>query len=138
MGEQAARATKKQQKLLEFVGSFIAEHKYGPSYREIMNALEYKSVSTVAVHVEGLITKGFLRRADNSPRSLEVVGHDIKDGQELSAISTEDELAQKIDFLLAASKDEPENIAQVHTLIGALEILGYSKKAEVLRARIDS
>ena len=68
------RATKKQQQLLEFVDVFIRDHGYGPSYREVMNALGYKSVSTVAVHVDGLIAKGFLRRKDNSARSLEVVG----------------------------------------------------------------
>lgn len=66
------RATKKQQELLQFVDEFIREHGYGPSYREIMAGLGYKSVSTVAAHVDGLITKGFLNRRDNSPRSLEV------------------------------------------------------------------
>jgi hypothetical protein len=38
-----------------------------------MRALDYKSVSTVAVHVDGLITRGLLRKKDNSARSLEVV-----------------------------------------------------------------
>lgn len=66
------RATKKQRELLEYVTTFIREHDYGPSYREIMRALDYKSVSTVATHVNGLVAKGFLTRKDNSPRSLEI------------------------------------------------------------------
>lgn len=66
------RATKKQRELLEYVTNFIKEHDYGPSYREIMRALDYKSVSTVATHVNGLVAKGFLNRKDNSPRSLEI------------------------------------------------------------------
>lgn len=70
---QKERASKKQQELLSFVDGFIKGSGYGPSYREIMRALGYKSVSTVAVHVEGLIAKGYLRRKDNSARSLEVV-----------------------------------------------------------------
>ena len=67
------RSTKRQKELLEYVDRFIAEHGYGPSYREIMNAIGYKSVSTVAIHIDGLIAKGYLRKCDNSARSLEVV-----------------------------------------------------------------
>jgi len=67
------RPSKKQQELLSFIDSFIKGTGYGPSYREIMRALDYKSVSTVAVHVDGLIAKGLLRKKDNSARSLEVV-----------------------------------------------------------------
>lgn len=68
-----ARVSRKQQELLAFIISFIKANNYGPSYREIMRELDYKSVSTVAVHVDSLITKGYLRKTDNSARSLEVV-----------------------------------------------------------------
>lgn len=67
------RPSKKQRELLSFIDGFIKGNGYGPSYREIMRALDYKSVSTVAVHVDGLIAKGFLVKKDNSARSLEVV-----------------------------------------------------------------
>lgn len=70
---QNARPSKKQRELLSFIDGFIKGNGYGPSYREIMRALEYKSVSTVAVHVDGLIARGFLRKTDHSARSLEVV-----------------------------------------------------------------
>jgi SOS-response transcriptional repressor LexA len=42
------RPTKKQRELLSFIDGFIKGYGYGPSYREIMRALDYKSVSTVA------------------------------------------------------------------------------------------
>jgi len=64
------RATKKQQELLQFIGDFLKEHDYAPSYREIMSALGYKSVSTVAVHVDGLIAKGYITKSDKSARSV--------------------------------------------------------------------
>jgi SOS-response transcriptional repressor LexA len=67
------RPTKKQRELLGFIDGFIKGNGYGPSYREIMRALGYKSVSTVAVHVDGLITRGWLVKRDHSARSLEVV-----------------------------------------------------------------
>lgn len=71
--EKSARTTKKQRELLAFIDAFIKGNNYGPSYREIMRALGYKSVSTVAVHVNGLITAGYLRKRDNSARSIEVI-----------------------------------------------------------------
>lgn len=69
-----SRPSKKQQELLSFIDGFIKGNGYGPSYREIMRALGYKSVSTVASHVDGLIAKGYLRKGDGfSARSLEIV-----------------------------------------------------------------
>ena len=67
------RASKKQRELLNFIDGFIKGNGYGPSYREVMRALDYKSVSTVAIHVDGLIAKGLLRKRDHSARHLEVV-----------------------------------------------------------------
>ncbi len=64
------RTTKKQQELLQFISDFLDEHNYAPSYREVMAALGYKSVSTVAVHVDGLIAKGYLVKKDKSARSI--------------------------------------------------------------------
>ena len=69
----AERSSKKQQQLLEFIDDFVKQHGYGPSYREIMSGLGYKSVSIVAVHVNGLLAKGYIRKKDNSARSIEIV-----------------------------------------------------------------
>ncbi len=65
--------TKKQRELLNYLAEFIEANNYAPSYREIMKALNYKSVSTVANHIDSLITKGYLSKRDNSARSLEIV-----------------------------------------------------------------
>lgn len=64
------RTTKKQQELYQYIAGFLSQHNYAPSYREIMTALNYKSVSTVAVHVDGLISKGYLTKSDKSARSI--------------------------------------------------------------------
>src|SRR4051812_44604240 len=71
--EPTVRPTKKQKELLAYIEAFITEHGYSPSYREIMNGLEYTSVATVALHVGNLIKRGHLRKRDHSARSLEVV-----------------------------------------------------------------
>ena len=94
------RASKKQQELLSFLDGFIKGNGYGPSYREIMRALGYKSVSTVAIHVEGLIAKGYLARRDKSARSLEIVSlrpQSHTDASKPPEASLEAQLRQKID-----------------------------------------
>ena len=65
--------TKKQRELLNYLAEFIEANNYAPSYREVMKALNYKSVSTVAHHIDSLITQGYLSKRDNSARSLEIV-----------------------------------------------------------------
>ncbi len=67
------RPTKKQTELLEYLKGFITSTGYGPSYREIQRALDYKSVSTVATHIDGLVKAGRLRKRDRSARSIEIV-----------------------------------------------------------------
>src|SRR4051794_13349601 len=71
--KQTVRPTKKQKELLSFIESFIGEHGYSPSYREIMSGQGYTSVATVALHVNNLVKRGHLRKRDHSARSLEVV-----------------------------------------------------------------
>lgn len=73
--------SKKQEILLEFIDQFIRENNYAPSYREVMRALDYKSVSTVAKHIEGLIERGWLVKRENSKRSLEVIYKSDGQGQ---------------------------------------------------------
>lgn len=73
----AKRPTKKQTELLEYLKGFITTNGYGPSYREIQKALGYSSVSTVAVHIDGLVVAGKLVKKDRSARSLEIA-HNTK------------------------------------------------------------
>ena len=119
--ERTERATKKQQELLAFVTSFITEHGYGPSYREIMNALGYKSVSTVAVHVEGLIAKGYLRRGENAARSLEVVKKTT--GEKAAELS---DVLGRIEALIKTSDEYTDR----QSLIRTLELLGEQTRAD--------
>ncbi|HEY1085838.1 MAG TPA: hypothetical protein VGE34_03895 [Candidatus Saccharimonadales bacterium] len=119
------RATKKQQELLSFVDGFIREHGYGPSYREIMAALGYKSVSTVAVHIDGLITKGYLIRRDNSPRSLE-----LAHVQESSSVpESTNKVLEEFKKALHLHKDQADQA----TLLKALHLLGYENETEKLK-----
>ena len=103
------RSSKKQQELLQFIDNFIKGNGYGPSYREVMRGLGYKSVSTVAIHINGLIEKGYLRKKDHSARSIEVVTLQYKDvlapTSETSPLVTqlEDEIQKRISKRILAT-----------------------------------
>ena len=136
------RSTKRQKELLSFVDVFIAEHGYGPSYREIMNGLGYKSVSTVAVHIEGLISKGYLRKRDNSARSLEVVSAEYTPSggpKSVRASSAKEkwlvgEVEERLD--LYKSNKDPRVLDELYVLIGSLKILGLEGAYMAMRAKL--
>lgn len=64
------KLTKKQKLMLDFIDGFIKGNGYSPTLREIMRALGYKSVSTVAKHVDNLVAAGMLDKRDGEVRSL--------------------------------------------------------------------
>jgi len=68
------KLTKKQKIMLDFIDGFIKGNGYSPTLREIMRALGYKSVSTVAKHVDNLVAAGFLEKQDGEVRSLTLSG----------------------------------------------------------------
>lgn len=68
--------TKRQKEVLDYITQYIEVQGYAPSYREIAEAFNLGSVATVADHVETLVTKGLLKKSDNSARSLQLVQED--------------------------------------------------------------
>ena len=133
------RPSKKQKELLNYLDGFITGHGYGPSYREIMRALNYKSVSTVAVHVNGLIAKGWVRKRDRSARSLEVVA-----GAEPVASSGPVQSAQEkwlVDLVTErfdayAKSPSTKKRDDLFVLVGALHVLGLVEPAAMFKARL--
>ncbi len=121
------RPTKKQKELLSFIDGFIKGNGYGPSYREIMRALDYRSVSTVATHVDGLIARGWLRKKDNSARTLEVVSPSDDGSMGTLAVAPASTAEQEIlAKLRELKKDSEANGDAISTLEKALEVLGYA------------
>lgn len=131
----ADRSSKKQRELLLFIDGFIKGNGYGPSYREVMRALGYKSVSTVAVHIDGLIEKGYLRKKDHSARSIEVVtlldDTPVPKVEKTSPVTLLEEEIQK-----RLSLDEVR-VGEVSVLVEAAAILG-SKRTDDFKATLDN
>jgi repressor LexA len=65
--------TKRQREILDYLGAFIEQHGYAPSLEEIGERFGLSSLATVHKHLTNLQEKGFIRRAWNRSRSLEVV-----------------------------------------------------------------
>lgn len=139
---QSVRPTKKQRELLSYIESFIGEHGYSPSYREIMNGLNYTSVATVALHVNNLIKRGHLRKRDRSARSLEVVTPTEEAKVKSNAIKPGEEkwLVEKIDYLITQLEQqanrEQARIDELYVLIGSLRILGLEGAAQSFIPRL--
>jgi repressor LexA len=73
--------TKKQQLIYDYICTFTDEHGYPPSVREIGEAVDLKSPSTVHFHLKGLREAGLISQAEGKTRAISVTDgpHNRKD-----------------------------------------------------------
>ena len=64
--------TKRQKEILDHIGAFIEERGYAPSFEEIAEHFGYSSLATVHEHLSNLERKGYIRKAYNESRSIEL------------------------------------------------------------------
>jgi repressor LexA len=112
------RPTKQQKQMLDFITKYTAKHGISPSYREIAKELGYSSVSTVALHIDNLIERGYMIKRPHAARSLEAIGTD-----ELAVLKR----AQKAVRHTSARDTE--------TIIHALMLMGFYNAAEKITAQ---
>ena len=72
--------TKKQRRVMDYIGSFQELNGYSPSYEEIAEGLGYRSKGTVHKHLKHLVEKGVITKQWNRSRSIELVSEpsDVK------------------------------------------------------------
>ena len=63
----------KQQEILEYIKSEILRIGYPPAVREICEAVNLKSTSSVHSHLETLEKNGYIRRDPTKPRAIEII-----------------------------------------------------------------
>ncbi|MDH3205036.1 MAG: transcriptional repressor LexA [Gemmatimonadota bacterium] len=68
--------TKRQKEILDYMSSFIDERGYAPSFEEIAESFGYSSLATVHEHLSNLERKGYIRKAYNESRSVELTRPD--------------------------------------------------------------
>lgn len=67
------KITEKQSQILEYIKSEILNRGYPPSVRDICQAVNLKSTSSVHSHLETLEKNGYIRRDPTKPRTIEII-----------------------------------------------------------------
>ena len=67
------KITPKQQEILEYIKEAILKKGYPPAVREICEAVNLKSTSSVHSHLETLERNGYIRRDPTKPRTIEII-----------------------------------------------------------------
>ena len=68
----AGKITQKQQGILDYIKDEILSKGYTPAVREICEAVNLKSTSSVHSHLETLEKNGYIRRDPTKPRAIEI------------------------------------------------------------------
>ena len=67
----------KQREILEYMKEQILQKGYPPAVREICQAVNLKSTSSVHSHLETLEKNGYIRRDPTKPRAIEILDDDF-------------------------------------------------------------
>jgi SOS regulatory protein LexA len=67
------KISKKQSEILEYIKNEILNKGFPPAVREICEAVDLKSTSSVHSHLETLEKNGYIRRDPTKPRAIEIL-----------------------------------------------------------------
>ena len=67
------KISKKQQEILDYIKAEIINRGYPPTVRDICNAVNLKSTSSVHSHLATLEREGYIIRDKTKPRAIEIV-----------------------------------------------------------------
>ncbi len=67
------KISKKQQEILDYIKNEILNRGFPPAVREICEAVNLRSTSSVHSHLESLEKNGYIRRDPTKPRAIEIV-----------------------------------------------------------------
>ena len=88
--EAAVKLSSRQRRILDFIRTWVEQHGYPPSVREIGEGVQLVSPSSVAYQLGQLEEKGFLRRDANRPRAV-----DVRPSSDMSSDNEEAALAAR-------------------------------------------
>lgn len=67
------KISKKQMEILEYIKAELLRVGYPPAVREICEAVDLRSTSSVHAHLESLEKNGYIRRDPTKPRAIEII-----------------------------------------------------------------
>ncbi len=65
--------TRRQKEILDYLDQHIRVQGYAPSFEEIAEQFSFRSLATVHEHLSNLERKGYIRRAHNESRAIELI-----------------------------------------------------------------
>ena len=65
--------TRRQREILDFIAGHLDAKGYAPSFEEIAQQFGFHSLATVHEHLTNLERKGYIRRAHNESRAIEII-----------------------------------------------------------------
>lgn len=65
--------TRRQREILDFIAGHLEAKGYAPSFEEIAHQFGFNSLATVHEHLTNLERKGYIRRAHNESRAIEII-----------------------------------------------------------------
>ena len=71
------KISEKQREILDYIKQEILQRGYPPAVREICEAVNLKSTSSVHSHLETLEKNGYIRRDPTKPRAIEILDDDF-------------------------------------------------------------
>lgn len=66
------KLTTKEQKIYDFIKTYIRKNSYPPSIRDIVSGTGYKSTSTVSMYLDKIEQKGYIVRKNSKTRAIEI------------------------------------------------------------------
>ena len=107
--------TRRQKEILDFIESFLDAHGFSPSFEEIAEFFQYRSLATVHEHLSNLEAKGYIRKNYNESRSIELTRTELRlaavdlpllgtvaAGEPVEAIEQQEQIAVPEDMVVGA------------------------------------
>jgi len=116
--------TRRQKQILDYLQNYISTNGYAPSFEEIAEEFTFRSLATVHEHLTNLERKGYIQRAHNESRAIELLPAPGQTG------------ATELPLLGLVAAGEPiEALPQSETLAVPNDLLPRRGAAYVLRVR---
>lgn len=106
--------TARQKQILDFIEDFVERHGYSPSMEEIAEQFDIASVNAVFKHLAALEKRGYIHRASNQARSIQILTRSqsielpllgyVAAGSPIEAIQSPDTVSVPEDFISRTHK----------------------------------
>ena len=126
----------KQQRILDFIRTFIDDHDYPPSIRQIQEACDISSTSVVDYNLRALEKSGHIRRDREVSRAIEVL-HATGKRSRVIAVPIIGTIAAGQPIPVPAA-DTWQGYDQSDTIDGTPEMVGNHENVYALRVKGDS